>query len=654
MATETPPLTGGVAAPRPLAKKRVRPADALFFGGVLGAVLISLGLLGWLLVSILIQGLPRLDWQFLTEPTSTNPDLAGFNSSIRVTFVLMVITFVIAIPIGFAAALYLEKFAAISREQLLSAANARDRRLRDLRARNAPGARVTMAAVSARASRWWARIGPSVNRTVDVNISNLAAVPSIIYGLLGLAVFVAIVGLEKNTLAGALTLALLVLPIIIIASREAIKAVPVSIEQGAMALGATRWQAVSRQVFPAVAAGDAHRHDPRPLARHRRGRPADRGRRRRLRHPGAVPQPAGGQRHTAARHAPPDLLLGRAAPGVLPRAGRGWHHRPARDPGPDEPGRDLPPEQVQPTLVRSHVSDDATVPREAPAPAPAPDAQRAHEAVPTHAPEVTARTEPAGSHEVVFRAEKLDFHYGKFKALQGITMDIRRNEITALIGPSGCGKSTFLRCLNRMNDLIPGTKVNGQLLFQGQDLYSSDVNAVDVRRRIGMVFQKPNPFPKSIKDNIGFGLKVNGLKANDDKIEEVLRRAALWDEVKDKLKQDAFALSGGQQQRLCIARAIAVEPEVVLMDEPCSALDPISTLAIEDLMQDLVKRYTIVIVTHNMQQAARVSHKTGFFTVAGLDQGHRYGVLVEMGDTDKLFTAPDEQRTQDYITGRFG
>ena len=274
--------------------------------------------------------------------------------------------------------------------------------------------------------------------------------------------------------------------------------------------------------------------------------------------------------------------------------------------------------------------------------------------MPTTAPEVVARTEPAGSHEVVFRAEKLDFHYGKFKALQGITMDIRRNEITALIGPSGCGKSTFLRCLNRMNDLIPGTKVDGQLLFHGQDLYSSDVDAVDVRRRIGMVFQKPNPFPKSIKDNIGFGLKVNGLKSNDDKIEEVLRRAALWDEVKDKLKQDAFALSGGQQQRLCIARAIAVEPEVVLMDEPCSALDPISTLAIEDLMQDLVKRYTIVIVTHNMQQAARVSHKTGFFTVAGLDQGHRYGVLVEMGDTDKLFTAPDEQRTQDYITGRFG
>jgi phosphate transport system ATP-binding protein len=300
------------------------------------------------------------------------------------------------------------------------------------------------------------------------------------------------------------------------------------------------------------------------------------------------------------------------------------------------------------------MSDDATAARDVTTTEVRTQTAPAPSGTPTTAPEVTARAETVGSHDVVFHAEKLDFHYGKFKALEGVTMDIRRNEITALIGPSGCGKSTFLRCLNRMNDLIPGTRVDGTLEFQGQDLYSSDVDAVDVRRRIGMVFQKPNPFPKSIRDNIGFGLKVNGLKANDDKIEEVLRRAALWDEVKDKLKQDAFELSGGQQQRLCIARAIAVEPEVVLMDEPCSALDPISTLAIEDLMQDLVKRYTIVIVTHNMQQAARVSHKTGFFTVAGLDKGQRYGVLVEMGETEKLFTSPNDKRTQDYITGRFG
>jgi phosphate transport system ATP-binding protein len=269
-------------------------------------------------------------------------------------------------------------------------------------------------------------------------------------------------------------------------------------------------------------------------------------------------------------------------------------------------------------------------------------------------PEV--RTPPAtpSSREVVFDARGLTFHYGSFKALDGVDLQIRRNEITALIGPSGCGKSTFLRCLNRMNDLIPGTRVDGTLEFHGEDLYASDVDAVDLRRRIGMVFQKPNPFPKSIRDNLTFGMKVNGLKAGDDRIEEVLRKAALWDEVKDKLNQDAFALSGGQQQRLCIARAIAVEPEVILMDEPCSALDPISTLAIEDLMRDLVRDYTIVIVTHNMQQAARVSHRTGFFTVSGLDQGQRYGILVEADETERVFNAPRDQRTQDYITGRFG
>jgi phosphate transport system permease protein len=255
VATETPSLPVSGDARRPLAKKRLRPADAIFFGGVLAAVLISLGVLAWLLVSILIKGLPALDWDFLTQPTSTSAERAGFNSSIRVTFVLMVITFAIAIPIGFAAALYLEKFASTSAAQLQSAARGRERRLRDMRARGASGPAVLIARASAGLARLWARIGPSVNRIIDVNISNLAAVPSIIYGLLGLAVFVAIMGLQKNTLAGALTLALLVLPIIIIASREAIRAVPVSIEQGAMALGATRWQAVSRQVFPAALPG---------------------------------------------------------------------------------------------------------------------------------------------------------------------------------------------------------------------------------------------------------------------------------------------------------------------------------------------------------------------------------------------------------------
>lgn len=274
----------------------------------------------------------------------------------------------------------------------------------------------------------------------------------------------------------------------------------------------------------------------------------------------------------------------------------------------------------------------------------------------TPIPQVSTPDRPkvAGSGVRVFDIQDLTFFYGKNKAVDKASFQVGRNEITAMIGPSGCGKSTVLRCLNRMNDLIPGTRVEGRIDFHGQDMYESSVDPVDVRRRIGMVFQKPNPFPKSIRDNLAFGMKVNGLKHGDDEIEKVLRRAALWDEVKDKLGDDAFALSGGQQQRLCIARAVAVHPEVILMDEPCSALDPISTLAIEELMRELREEYTIVIVTHNMQQAARVSDKTAFFTVGGLEKGERYGVLAEFGETQQLFSAPKDKRTSDYITGRFG
>ncbi|HVM66085.1 MAG TPA: phosphate ABC transporter ATP-binding protein PstB [Acidimicrobiales bacterium] len=258
--------------------------------------------------------------------------------------------------------------------------------------------------------------------------------------------------------------------------------------------------------------------------------------------------------------------------------------------------------------------------------------------------------------EVVFTVKDVNFYYGAFEALRQVTLDIGRNEVTALIGPSGCGKSTFLRCLNRMNDLIPGTRVQGTIDYLGEDLYGPDVSPIEVRRRIGMVFQKPNPFPKSIYDNIAFGPKVNGMKVKmDDLVEECLTRAALWDEVKDKLKQSAFSLSGGQQQRLCIARAIAVKPDVILMDEPCSALDPIATIRIEELMTQLKTDYTIVVVTHNMQQAARVSDRTAFFTVeVDAEGGSRSGVMVEMATTEKIFTKPDDQRTDDYITGRFG
>jgi len=255
----------------------------------------------------------------------------------------------------------------------------------------------------------------------------------------------------------------------------------------------------------------------------------------------------------------------------------------------------------------------------------------------------------------VLELENVSVFYGNYEAVRGTTLAIGKNQITAMIGPSGCGKSTILRALNRMNDLIPGARVAGRVAFHGTDLYSPDVDPIQVRRRIGMVFQKPNPFPKSIYDNVAYGLRINGIKGNmDDLVEQALQGAALWDEVKDKLRSSGLSLSGGQQQRLCIARTIAVKPEVILMDEPCSALDPIATSKIEDLMYELAYDYTIVIVTHNMQQAARVSHRTAFFTAEVDAQGVRHGRLVEYDDTPKIFTNPKEKRTEDYITGRFG
>ena len=270
--------------------------------------------------------------------------------------------------------------------------------------------------------------------------------------------------------------------------------------------------------------------------------------------------------------------------------------------------------------------------------------------------EVTAPRRDIGSGiNAVFDLEDVSVFYGSYQAVRQVTLSVGRNEITALIGPSGCGKSTILRCFNRMNDLIPGARVAGKITYHGQDLYAEDVDPIEVRRRIGMVFQKPNPFPKSIYDNVAYGPRVNGMKKGlDDIVEEALVGAALWEEVKDKLKESALALSGGQQQRLCIARTIAVQPEVILMDEPCSALDPIATAKIEDLMHSLARNFTIVIVTHNMQQAARVSDRTAFFTAEVDDAAVRHGRLVEFDRTSKIFSNPGDKRTEDYITGRFG
>jgi phosphate transport system ATP-binding protein len=264
-----------------------------------------------------------------------------------------------------------------------------------------------------------------------------------------------------------------------------------------------------------------------------------------------------------------------------------------------------------------------------------------------------ARSEP--DREVVFRIRDGEVRYGSHIAVADVSFDVGAREITAIIGPSGCGKSTFLRCLNRMNDFIPGASVDGRFTYHGEDLYDPKVDAAEVRRRIGMVFQKPNPFPKSIFDNVAYGPRINRFKGDlQDLVEHALTRAALWDEVKDKLKKSAYALSGGQQQRLCIARALAVQPDVVLMDEPCSALDPIATSRIEDLMVELKRDFTIVIVTHNMQQAARVSDMTAFFTTEVGDEGNRTGRLVEFDRTQTIFTSPSDSRTEGYITGRFG
>jgi phosphate transport system ATP-binding protein len=277
---------------------------------------------------------------------------------------------------------------------------------------------------------------------------------------------------------------------------------------------------------------------------------------------------------------------------------------------------------------------------------------------PASATMISAAADPAEQGPGVLETRNMDVFYGDFKAVAAVSMTFAFNEISALIGPSGCGKSTVLRALNRMNDLIPSARVDGEVLYHGANIYAPGVDPVEIRRRIGMVFQKPNPFPKSIFDNIAWGAKINGFKGSKsdlgDLVEASLQQAALWDEVKDKLSESGLSLSGGQQQRLCIARAIATQPDVILMDEPCSALDPIATLRIEELMLELKENYSIIIVTHNMQQAARVSDRTAFYNVELDTKGQRTGYLVEFSPTDVLFTSPKEKATEDYITGRFG
>lgn len=273
----------------------------------------------------------------------------------------------------------------------------------------------------------------------------------------------------------------------------------------------------------------------------------------------------------------------------------------------------------------------------------------------TSDPQLSNTSADSGVSEPVLKAANVNVYYGSTLAVQDVTMNIFANEVTALIGPSGCGKSTILRCFNRLNDLVGGARVEGKITYHGKDLYAKGVDPVEVRRRIGMVFQKPNPFPKSIYENIAFGARINGYQGDMDQlVEQSLKQAALWEEVKDKLKESGLSLSGGQQQRLCIARGIAIQPEVILMDEPCSALDPISTLRIEELINELKENYTIVIVTHNMQQASRVSDRTAFFNAKATEDGGKQGYLVEYNDTESIFQNPAQEATQQYVSGAFG
>jgi phosphate transport system ATP-binding protein len=317
------------------------------------------------------------------------------------------------------------------------------------------------------------------------------------------------------------------------------------------------------------------------------------------------------------------------------------------DPDRDQESRSMSQETTEPTIAQPETPIDG-----------ASAADPAGAAISMQRDVADPNAEAAPLRPVVFDVEDLNVFYGSYRAVRNVDMAVRRHEITAFIGPSGCGKTTVLRCFNRMNDLIEGARVEGKINYHGVNLYGDKVNAVEVRRRIGMVFQKPNPFPKSIYDNIAYGPRIAGTKKKselDDIVERSLKRAALWDEVKDRLKASALGMSGGQQQRLCIARAVAVDPEVILMDEPCSALDPIATARIEDLMREIKTEYTIVIVTHNMQQAARVSDATAFYsTEVNPESDVRTGLLVEFDRTDRIFSNPSDERTENYITGRFG
>ena len=575
-------------------------------GLIVAAVVVALVPLYYVVAFVIGKGGSVFGWSFLTHDPPILDQLSGGGMlpAIVGTLVITGAATAMAVPLGILGAIYLNEYGQRGR--------------------------------LARLIRFLAEI--------------MIGVPSIVMGLFIFTVWV-LHFKNQTAFAGTLALGCLMLPIVIRTSEEMLRLVPDELREG------------SSRARQSQGAHHPHRRPARRRPRNRQRGAARRGPGRRRDRTAAVhhrdrhvhehqplPRPEHGpvgpdlpQCDIPVRRRPAARLRGGADPGT---AGVHVHGAvPARD------------HDLRPPIVRcwSVTMDTARV-RATPSPATtvAPVLTRP----PAERPDVTgdAPAPRPDERQIVFDLAGVEVRYHGVSAVHNVNLAVAAREITAFIGPSGCGKTTVLRSLNRMHDITPGAEVLGRITYHGEDLYGPRVDVAEVRRRIGMVFQKPNPFPKSIHDNVAYGPRINGRKRGelDDLVESALRRAALWDEVKDKLKHSALGLSGGQQQRMCIARALAVEPDVVLMDEPCSALDPIATARIEDLMQELKHDYTLVIVTHNMQQAARASDRTAFFTAEVDDAGRRVGCLVEFDSTEQLFTQPSDQRTEGYITGRFG
>ena len=508
-----------------LTAKRARPADTLAYGAICLCAFFSVALLAVLLGYVLVRGIGVVNWQFLTTVTSVLKGTVGIAGNLLNTLLIVVLTMLIATPLGVGAAVYLNEYAR-------------------------PGKLVS---------------------AIEFATETLSGIPSIIFGLFGSMFFGETLGLGYSLLTGSLTLILMVLPLLTRNTQEALKTVPDSYRTGALGLGAGKWYMIRTVLLPSATPGILT---------------------------GAILAIGRIVGESAA------LLFTAGSAKALPKTVLRWC---------------------------CWCWCCASIWRRRSWP-----------------PNWTQQGENKMDTEIKICVRGLNLYYGSNHALKNINMDIPAGAVTAFIGPSGCGKSTFLKTLNRMNDLVPGVRIEGEVLLDGQEIYGPNVDTIALRQKVGMVFQQPNPFPMSIYDNVAYGPRVHGIRGKeklDDIVEESLQGAAIWEEVKDRLKKSALGLSGGQQQRLCIARALAVQPEVLLMDEPTSALDPISTAKIEDLMESLKKKYTVVVVTHNMQQATRVSDYTAFFLL---------GDLIEFGETKQVFSYPRQKKTEDYITGRFG